>query len=297
MEDIAVQGHFPHIGPGVANARFGHAPLYLGQLVRRDHHMKVPVPLAPGRQRSSRSRLRLWAGGSFTLSSSFFSGPLGSGEGGRLFKMPSSILSFCSSESSAVCRWLSLSFIASSLSVLMGLVVFDLVGLLGGLRSACGLLELGRDGGPGRPVRIAGSRAQFVVLHLPVSLRLRQKHHKVGVFKDVFNLPAGKEVFHILRQGARDAALFTEHFPDGDEVAGSQLVLQQHMELVIVAPCSDTTGEVVGNLTVHQIVDDVHGNRAEARPQLLQVEAHHTGVSVIHIGLVVEDVEGARHIC
>ena len=74
------------------------------QLVCRHHHMKVPVTLAPGRQRSSRSRLRLWAGGSFTLSSSFFSGPLGSGEGGRLFKMPSSILSFCSSESSAVCR-------------------------------------------------------------------------------------------------------------------------------------------------------------------------------------------------
>ena len=44
--------------------------------------MKVPVTLAPGRQRSSRSRLRLWAGGSFTLSSSFFSGPLGSSEGG-----------------------------------------------------------------------------------------------------------------------------------------------------------------------------------------------------------------------
>ena len=104
MEDIAIQGHLPHIGPGVGNARLGHALLYLCQLVCRHHHMKVPVTLAPGRQRSSRSRLRLWAGGSFTLSSSFFSGPLGSGEGGRLFKMPSSILSFCSSESSAVCR-------------------------------------------------------------------------------------------------------------------------------------------------------------------------------------------------
>ena len=68
------------------------------------------------------------------------------------------------------------------------------------------------------------------------------------------------------------------------------------MELVVIAPCSNTAGEVVGNLIVGQVVDDVHGNRAEARPQLLQVEAHHTGVSVIHIGLVVEDVEGAGHI-
>lgn len=70
--------------------------------------MKVLVTLAPGRQRSSRSRLRLWAGGSF------FSGPLESGEGGRLFKMPSNILSFCSTESSAVCRWLFFSFIKIS---------------------------------------------------------------------------------------------------------------------------------------------------------------------------------------
>lgn len=166
MENIAVQGHLPHIGPGVGNARLGHAPLYLGQLVSRDHHMKVPVTLAPGRQRSSRSRLRLWAGGSFTLSSSFFSGPLGSGEGGRLFKMPSSILSFCSSESSTVSRWLSFSFIVSSLSVLMGLVVFGLVGLLRRLRPAGRLLELCRDGGPGRPVRVSRRRAQLVVVHL-----------------------------------------------------------------------------------------------------------------------------------
>ena len=97
--------------------------------------------------------------------------------------------------------------------------MFGLVGLLRRLRSTGRLLELGRDGGPGRPVRIAGSWTQLVVLH------------KVGVFKDVFNLPAGKEVFHILGQGARDAALFTEHFPDGDKVAGSQLVLQQYMDL------------------------------------------------------------------
>lgn len=34
MEDIAVQNHRPHIGPGIGNARLGHALLYLGQLVR-----------------------------------------------------------------------------------------------------------------------------------------------------------------------------------------------------------------------------------------------------------------------
>ena len=52
------------------------------------------------------------------------------------------------------------------ISVLMGLVVFGLVGLLRGLCSAGRLLELGCDGGPGCPVRVAGSWAQLVILHL-----------------------------------------------------------------------------------------------------------------------------------
>ena len=128
--------------------------------------MKVSVTLAPGRQRSSRSQLRLWAGGSFTLSSSFFSGPFGSGEGGRLFKIPSSILPFCSSESSTVSRWLSFSFIASSYLSSWDLLCLALSGSLRGLCSADRLLELGCDGGPGCPVRVAGSRAQLIVLHL-----------------------------------------------------------------------------------------------------------------------------------
>lgn len=132
MKDIAIQGHLPHIGPGVGNTRLGHAPLYLGQLVLCDHHMKVSVTLAPGRQRSSSSRLRLWAGGSFTLSSSFFSGPFGSGEGGRLFKIPSSILPFCSSESSTVSRWLSFSFIASFYLSSWDLLCLALSGSFGG---------------------------------------------------------------------------------------------------------------------------------------------------------------------
>lgn len=44
--------------------------------------------------------------------------------------------------------------------------MFGLIRFLRQLRPAGRLLELGRDGGPGRPVRIAGSRAQLVVLHL-----------------------------------------------------------------------------------------------------------------------------------
>ena len=68
------------------------------------------------------------------------------------------------------------------------------------------------------------------------------------------------------------------------------------MELVIVAPCGEAPGEVVGDLAVHQVVYNVHGNGAEPRPQTLQIKAHHPGVLVAYIGLVVENVQGARHI-
>ena len=68
------------------------------------------------------------------------------------------------------------------------------------------------------------------------------------------------------------------------------------MELVIIAPCSNTAGEVVGNLIVGQVVEDVHGNFAEPGAQLLQIEAQHSGIFIVHIGFVVEQVEGARHI-
>lgn len=44
--------------------------------------------------------------------------------------------------------------------------MFGLVWLLFGLCPVGRLLELGRDGGPGRPIRIAGSRAKLIVIHL-----------------------------------------------------------------------------------------------------------------------------------
>ena len=141
-----------------------------------------------------------------------------------------------------------------------------------------------------------GAYPQLLRQDLPVPLRLGEKHHEIAVLEDVLDLPGGKEVLHVLGQGAGDAALFAEHLPDGHEIAGSQLVLQQHMELVIVAPGGNAPGEIVGDLAVHQVVDDVHGYGAEARPQPFQIKAHHPGVLVAHVGLVVEDVQGAGNI-
>ena len=69
MEHIAIEGHFPHIGPHIADTRLGHALLDQRQLLLGHHHMKMDGAAAFLCHRSSRSRLRLVRGGSFTLSS------------------------------------------------------------------------------------------------------------------------------------------------------------------------------------------------------------------------------------
>ena len=57
MEHIAIQGHFPHIGPHVGNARLGHAFPDQRLLLRRHHDMKMDTAAAFLCHRSSRSRL------------------------------------------------------------------------------------------------------------------------------------------------------------------------------------------------------------------------------------------------
>ena len=79
--------------------------------------------------------------------------------------------------------------------------------------------------------------SQLLCEDRPVTLGLRQQDQKIRVVQNVGDGRACQQVFHILREGAGDAALFTEHLPNGHKVAGSELVPQQDMELVKVAPC------------------------------------------------------------
>ena len=46
MEHIAIQGHFPYIGPHVGNARLGHAFPNQRLLLRRHHYMKMDIASA-----------------------------------------------------------------------------------------------------------------------------------------------------------------------------------------------------------------------------------------------------------
>ena len=121
---------------------------------------------------------------------------------------------------------------------------------------------------------------------------MRQQDHKICVIQNVLDLPAGQQVFHILRQGRGDAALFAEHLPDGHEVAGGQRVTEQDMELVKIAPCRHAVFEVGSHRRSDKIVGDVHGDLAEVFAHTFQHKAHHAGIEV-DVGRMVKEVEGA----
>ncbi len=103
VQDISIQSHFPHISPGVGNARLSHPFMDGCQLVRRYHNVQMDIPLAVLHQRSNSRPFRRSLG-SFTLSSGFASNSGGVGGIGVLLGTPSIMLQFCSVESSAVFR-------------------------------------------------------------------------------------------------------------------------------------------------------------------------------------------------
>lgn len=69
--------------------------------------------------------------------------------------------------------------------------------------------------------------AQLLGEDRPVTLGLRQQDQKIRVVQNVGDGRACQQVFHILREGAGDAALFAEHLPHGHKVAGGEFVPQQ----------------------------------------------------------------------
>src|SRR5699024_69560 len=91
---------------------------------------------------------------------------------------------------------------------------------------------------------------------------LGQQDQKIRVVQNVGDSRACQQVFHILRQGAGDAALFAEHLPNGHKVAGGELVPQQDMELVKVAPCSDPSLVVGVHRRRDKLIGGVHGDLA-----------------------------------
>ena len=127
----------------------------------------------------------------------------------------------------------------------------------------------------------------------PVALGLGQQDHKIRVVENVLNLPAGQKVFHILCKCAGDTALFAEHFPDRNKVAGGQRIAEQDMELVKVAPGRHALPKVGIHRLGDKLVCDVHGNLAEIFSHVLEHDAHHPAVR-FYIGRMVKEIERAR---
>ena len=126
----------------------------------------------------------------------------------------------------------------------------------------------------------------------PVALGLGQQDQKIRVVQNVGNGRTCQQVFHILRERRGNTAFFAEHLPHGHKVAGGELVPQQDMELVKVAPCSDPGLVVSIHRRRDKLVSGVHGDLAEVFSQPFEDDAHHTGIKV-NIGGVIEQVEGA----
>ena len=126
----------------------------------------------------------------------------------------------------------------------------------------------------------------------PVTLSLREQNHKIGVIQNVLDLPAGQKVFHILREGAGNAAFLSQHFPHRHKIAGGQRITEQDMELIEVAPCRHALPEVGIYRLGHKFICDVHGDLAEVFSHVFQHDTHHPAVG-FHIRGMVKQVEGA----
>ena len=127
------------------------------------------------------------------------------------------------------------------------------------------MVHEGQDGGAveQKPFTLAGvghigklvrGNAQLFGKNLPVSARLVEHIHEVGVFKDVLHLAAAQKVFDVLRDTGRDAAPFTESLPDFHRISGGLFLFQQQVHLVDVVTGGLMGGAVDGDAVPHLIV-------------------------------------------
>ena len=98
--------------------------------------------------------------------------------------------------------------------------------------------------GMGHIAELVRGNAQLLGENLPVSARLVEHIHEVGVFKDVLHLAAAQKVFDILRNTCRDAAPFTESLPNLHRIGGGLFLFQQQVHLVDVVAGGLVSGAV-----------------------------------------------------
>ena len=86
--------------------------------------------------------------------------------------------------------------------------------------------------GVGHIRKLMRRNVELLCENLPVASGLIEHIDEIAVLKNVLNLPAGQQVFDVLRDPGGDAAPFAIAFPDFDAVRSRLFLLQKKMELV-----------------------------------------------------------------
>ncbi len=146
--------------------------------------------------------------------------------------------------------------------------------------------------GVGHIGQLVRGNAQLPGQNLPVTARLVEHIHEVGVFKDVLHLAGRKQVLDVLRNPGRDSAPLSEPLPNLHRVGGGLFLFQEQVHLVDVVAGGLVSGPVDGDAVPHLVLHHQHPDLFELLPQFLDVIADNAVVDV-HVAAVVEHVEGA----
>ena len=137
--------------------------------------------------------------------------------------------------------------------------------------------------------------AQPLRQNLAVAGGLVEHIDEVAVFQDVLNLRGGEQVLGVLGRPGRDAAPFSEPFPDLRRIGRRLLLLQQEVEFVHEIPGGAPDGPVDGDGIPHRVLDDEHTGLFQVLAQALDVKAD-KAVADVHGGAVVKEVQRTVHI-
>lgn len=143
--------------------------------------------------------------------------------------------------------------------------------------------------------QLVGRDVELLGQDLSVPACLVQHVDEVAVFKDVFDFPGGQQVLDVLGNARRDAAPLSESLPDLHGVGGGLLFLEQQMEFINVVAGASAFRPVGGHAAPDLVLDDEHAQLLQLFAQFLDVKADQA-VLDIHVGPMVEDVEGATDV-
>ena len=137
--------------------------------------------------------------------------------------------------------------------------------------------------------------AQLFSQNLTVSGSLVEHVDVVAVLENVLDFLGSQQVFDVLRDSGWNAAPFSKALPNLHAVGGGLLFLEQHVEFVHIVSGRFAFGPVSGHAAPDLILHDEHAQLLELFAQLLDVIAHKPVIH-IHVGTMIEHVEGAGHI-